>query len=168
MQFKALLIGFAVFVGAIVMGIIASEHLYLGELPKTDSVTVKEAPAPVITFDGNGTGSGRGPGRSEANRSEDVPAAAPCEGTCKMKILSKPRPGYTDTARQNNVQGSVTLRITFLASGEIGSISPVSSLPDGLTEQAIAAARKIRFQPATRDGVPYTTSATVQYGFTIY
>lgn len=92
----------------------------------------------------------------------------PCTGTCNVKILSKRRASYTDAARQNNVQGNVTLRITFLASGEIGGITPISGLPDGLTEQAIAAARQIKFTPATKNGTPYTKQMTMQYSFTIY
>jgi TonB family protein len=91
-----------------------------------------------------------------------------CPGTRALKILAKPRPNYTDLARQNNIRGNVTLRITFLASGQIGSISPVSGLAYGLTEQAIAAARNIRFEPATKDGMPYTVARTVQYSFSIY
>lgn len=93
---------------------------------------------------------------------------APCTDTCNVKIFSKPRAVYTDAARTNNIQGFVTLRIVFLGSGQIGDVTVISGLPYGLTEQAIAAARKIRFQPATRNGKPYTKSMTIQYGFTIY
>jgi len=85
-----------------------------------------------------------------------------------VKILSRPQPKYTDAARQNNVQGTVTLRVTFTAGGTIGSISPVSGLPNGLTEQAIAAARQIRFEPAKKNGQPISTIITVSYSFTIY
>ncbi|MBA2736364.1 MAG: energy transducer TonB, partial [Pyrinomonadaceae bacterium] len=85
-----------------------------------------------------------------------------------LKIISKPRANYTDAARQNQIQGTVTLRVTFLASGQIGKISLVNDLPDGLTEQAIAAARTIRFEPQIVNGKPRTVTKTVQYNFTIY
>lgn len=84
-----------------------------------------------------------------------------------VKIISKPRADYTEEARFNQVQGKVVLRVVFTAKGEIGGIFPVKELPDGLTEQAIAAARKIKFKPATRDGVPYSVSKPVEYTFTI-
>lgn len=116
--------------------------------------------------DGSGNGDGRGPGGGGGNPAPPPPQAVGV--TQNVKILSKPRASYTDAARQNNVQGSVTLRITFLASGQIGGISPVSGLPYGLTEQAIAAARSIRFEPAKKNGVPYSKTMTIQYGFTIY
>lgn len=116
--------------------------------------------------DGNGNGDGRGNGTGSSNPAPPPPVAVGV--TQNVKIISKPRASYTDAARQNNVQGSVTLRITFLASGQIGGISPVSGLPYGLTEQAIAAARSIRFEPAKKNGVPFTKQMTIQYGFTIY
>ncbi len=85
-----------------------------------------------------------------------------------IKIISKPRPYYTDLARQNNVQGNVKLRVAFLASGEIGSISPIGELPSGLTEQAIIAAKLIKFEPALKLGKVITVTKIVQYDFTIY
>jgi TonB family protein len=60
------------------------------------------------------------------------------------------------------------LRVVFLSTGEIGSIAPVTALPDGLTEQAIAAARQIKFTPAMRNGTPITVTKLVEYSFSIY
>jgi TonB family protein len=85
-----------------------------------------------------------------------------------MRILSKPKPTYTESARANNVQGTVTLKVTFLADGTIGSIVPVTRLPNGLTDQAIAAARLIRVEPEIKNGVPVTVTKIVPYSFTIY
>ncbi|HQY68390.1 MAG TPA: energy transducer TonB, partial [Pyrinomonadaceae bacterium] len=96
------------------------------------------------------------------------PPPRPVGVTAPMKILAKPKPSYTDAARQNQVQGTVILRVTFLASGAIGSISPVKGLPNGLTEQAIAAARSIRFEPAKSNGVGQTVTKQVEYTFSIY
>ncbi|MGE3466733.1 MAG: TonB family protein, partial [Pyrinomonadaceae bacterium] len=101
---------------------------------------------------GGGIGSGNGDGRG-AGDGDGGPPPPPKGVTQGLKILSKPRPGYTDAARQNNIQGTVILRVTFLGSGQIGSISPVKGLPNGLTEQAIAAARRINFVPAKTNGI---------------
>lgn len=84
-----------------------------------------------------------------------------------LRLISTPAAKYTDTARQNNVQGSVTLRINFQANGKIGNISVANILPGGLTEQAIAAARKIKFKPARRDGIPITVIKSIQYSFSL-
>jgi TonB family protein len=89
-------------------------------------------------------------------------------GSNNVQIISKPRANYTDAARQNNIQGTVTLRVVFLANGQIGDVSPVNSLPHGLTKEAMSAAKQIRFEPAMENGIPQSVVKQVQYSFTIY
>ncbi len=60
------------------------------------------------------------------------------------------------------------LRVTFLADGRIGEVTPVAGLPLGLTANAIAAAKDIKFSPALKNGVPVSVTKMVQYSFTIY
>lgn len=111
---------------------------------------------------GNGPqGSGTGPA------SEWSPIETP-RVTSPLRITAKPKAAYTDEARTNEVEGSVRLKVTLLASGEVGSMTVVNSLPDGLTEQAIAAARQIKFDPATVNGVPVSKTITIDYSFEIY
>ena len=118
---------------------------------------------------GNGMGSGVGNGNIEPQTTVKPELPVKPRGiTTGIRIISKPQPRYTDAARQNQIQGQVTLKVQFLADGRIGAISPVSGLGYGLTEQAMAAARMIRFEPAMRNGVPYTVSRTISYSFTIY
>jgi protein TonB len=113
--------------------------------------------------DGNGNGNGNGTGGGGGE-----PPAAVAKVTTPLKILFKPKATYTDEARTQNVQGNVTLKITLLANGSVGSITPVSRLPYGLTEQAIAAARQIKFEPKKVNGQPVAVTMTFQYGFNIY
>ena len=115
---------------------------------------------------GNGNGNGNGDGTGDGT--SGPPPVLPRGVTQGIKIISKPRPGYTDSARQANIQGTVILRVTFLGSGQIGSISPVKGLGNGLTEQAIAAARRISFEPAKTNGVGQTVTKQIEYTFSIY
>lgn len=85
-----------------------------------------------------------------------------------LAIESKPQPRYTDSARRDNVQGTVKLRVEFQADGTIGHVEPLSELPNGLTEQAEKAARQIKFRPAAVDGVAVDSSKLVEYTFAIY
>jgi TonB family protein len=119
---------------------------------------------------GNGNGDGRGDGTGQRTPPPPPPTKPPVVEVVSepFKIISKPRATYTDAARQNQVTGVVRLRVTFSASGSIGSIAPVSGLPYGLTEQAIAAARQIRFEPAKKNGVPVASTKIIEYSFTIY
>ncbi len=117
---------------------------------------------------GSGLGTGNGGGLGSGSGDLAPPPPKPVGVTQGLKILSKPRPGYTDAARTNNIQGTVILRVTFLASGQIGSISAVKGLPNGLTEQAIAAARRISFEPQKRDGQGLSVTKQIEYSFSIY
>ncbi|MEP7212111.1 MAG: TonB family protein [Acidobacteriota bacterium] len=117
---------------------------------------------------GSGNGSGNGEGEGPGGRNSPPPPPDKTAKTEPLKILFKPKGTYTDEARTNNVQGTVRLKITLLASGAIGSITPVTRLPHGLTEQAIAAARQIKFEPAKVNGVAVSKIVTFDYGFNIY
>lgn len=117
---------------------------------------------------GNGIGNNVGDGIGGGDEPKLVEKPKPVGETKALAITGKPRPNYTDAARQNNVQGTVTLRVTFNANGTIGSVTPVNSLPYGLTEQAISAAKRMTFQPAMRNGQPYAVTKQVAFTFTIY
>jgi TonB family protein len=88
--------------------------------------------------------------------------------TAGMKIIAKPRAIYTNEARKNQRAGTVVLRVTFMANGSIGNVTVISGLPDGLTENAIAAAKNIQFEPAKRNGVAQTVTRQVEYTYTLY
>lgn len=85
-----------------------------------------------------------------------------------LAVLVETRPAYTDSARKEGVEGVVRLRVTFQADGTIGAVTPVTGLAYGLTEQAIAAARQIRFQPALKNGAPVTVVKTVEFNFFVF
>ncbi|HYP00333.1 MAG TPA: energy transducer TonB [Pyrinomonadaceae bacterium] len=92
----------------------------------------------------------------------------PREVTRKANITSKPEPLYTEEARRNQVTGTVRLRLVLSASGQVTGITPLTKLPDGLTEKAIEAARKISFTPAEKDGRKVSQYVTIEYNFHIY
>ena len=83
-------------------------------------------------------------------------------------VIGKPHPPFTDKAREKNEQGTVVLKVEFRADGTIGDIATLKSLRYGLTEQAIAAAKRFAFVPARFNGVPVTIFRTVEFGFHIY
>jgi TonB family protein len=90
------------------------------------------------------------------------------EVTRKASITSKPEPLYTEEARKNQVTGTVRLRLVLSASGQVTGITALTKLPDGLTEKAIEAARKISFIPAEKDGRKVSQYVTIEYNFNIY
>lgn len=109
---------------------------------------------------GAGVGTGSGGRRSEglqAYRQKDVDRRA--------VITEMPQPTYTDEARANGTKGKVRLRAVLCPAGRVLDIRVRKGLPDGLTEQALKAARRIRFRPAEKDGRPVAQFVTIDYNF---
>ena len=90
------------------------------------------------------------------------------ELTQKGRVFSKPEPSYTEEARQAQTTGTVVLRAIFDANGEVTNIRALSGLPHGLTEQAIIAARQIRFIPAIKDGKFVSMFIQLEYNFNLH
>ena len=90
------------------------------------------------------------------------------EVTQKVRVLEKPEPTYTESARKFGVQGTVILRAVFSKDGEVTGLHVVRKLPHGLTQQGVKAARAIRFTPATKDGQPVSMWMELQYNFNLY
>lgn len=120
---------------------------------------------------GGGSNGGIGTGDGPGFQGGPPPTAAkpkPVGVSQPLSVTSKPKPSYTDAARVAGIQGVVILRVTFRADGSIGDVSTVKGLPNGLTEQAIAAARRMSFQPKKVDGVGQTVVKNVEFTFNMY
>lgn len=91
-----------------------------------------------------------------------TPASAPVTAA---QILDKPRPVYTEEARRLQIQGEVQIELIFGASGEIHILRVVQGLGHGLDENAVHAAKAIRFLPAKRDGRAVDSTAMVHIIF---
>jgi len=109
---------------------------------------------------GGGPGGGGGGDYSKIFTGKDV--------TTKARLISKPEPQYTEDARKNQITGTVVLKVVFASSGQVTNIRTVSGLPYGLTERAIAAARQIKFTPATKDGHQVSMWMQLEYNFNLY
>ena len=83
-------------------------------------------------------------------------------------IAFKPEPSYTEEARQNALTGSVILKAIFTADGAVTNIKVASGLPYGLEENAIEAAKKIKFIPAMKDGKLVSTWMQLEFNFNLY
>lgn len=100
--------------------------------------------------------------------SDPADPSQPAPNSTRVKILEKPRPQYTDRARNNLVEGEIRLLVGFDADGTIGHILVLRPLGYGLDQEAVRAARRIKFEPATVDGKPVPSVLQVFYTFDIY
>ncbi|HKM85827.1 MAG TPA: energy transducer TonB [Terriglobales bacterium] len=85
--------------------------------------------------------------------------------TTLVEITYKPNPVYTDEARHLQLQGEVLLEVEFAANGQLHVNRVVRGLGHGLDEAAVAAANKMRFKPALRNGQPVDSTAIVHVVF---
>lgn len=107
---------------------------------------------------------------AEASSSPD-PARriyAATEAGSRAVILDKPEPGFTEDARRAGVRGAVRLRAVLGADGTVKHVLVLKRLSHGLTEQAVAAARQIKFKPATLAGQPVSQFVVLEYNFNFY
>jgi len=85
--------------------------------------------------------------------------------TTPVEITFKPNPVYTDEARSMKLEGEVLLEVSFSATGALHVNRVVKGLGHGLDEAAMAAANKMRFKPALRNGQPVDSTAIVHVVF---
>jgi len=115
-----------------------------------------------------GSKSAPAPQASGAQTAEQEKPFSPKEVTRKARVIWRPEPIYTEAARQNEITGTVVLRAVFASSGQVTNIRAVSGLEHGLTEQAIEAARSIRFFPAVKDGKQVSQYIQIEYNFNLF
>ncbi len=122
---------------------------------------------------GSGGGGGLGPGRGGNAGGGDMSlgggrSVEPMSASLRPTIIYRERAKYTEEARANKIQGTVVLSVVYTFDGRITDIRVVRGLPDGLSESAIEAAKKIRFQPAVKAGQPTSVRGNIEFNFTLY
>jgi len=129
-----------------------------------DSIGLEPTEGGIAIVEGVGLQSSRPPasdqGRDTAFSAKDV--------TRKAVVVVKPEPGYTEEARKQQITGTVIVRCVFASSGAVTKLVAVSGLSAGLTEQALEAAKQIRFIPAIKDGRFVSTHLQLEYTFNLY
>jgi hypothetical protein len=82
-------------------------------------------------------------------------------------VTFEPNTRLTEAARQNKTTGVVELLVRFGADGKATVVDHLTTLPDGLTEEAERAAERTAFRPATINGKPYTVTEVRQFIFSM-
>ena len=135
---------------------------------------------------GPGPGTGSGPGSNEGmGMGRGAPSTGPGQGSgvfdgnvqprgqqstaksfdTRPVLLNNVAPHYTEEARNNKTQGTVALRILVGEDGNVKRVQVIRGLPDGLDEQAIAAAYQLKFKPATLEGKAVSHWMSIQMEF---
>jgi hypothetical protein len=84
-----------------------------------------------------------------------------------LVVTFEPNTRLTEAARHNKTTGVVELLVRFGADGKATVVDHLTTLPDGLTEEAESAAERTVFRPATINGRPYTVTEVREFIFSL-
>jgi TonB family protein len=127
-----------------------------------------------IATPGHGDGRSNGRGRVQTSGfgaqevAQNVPHAQRMDSapaSTAVEIVDKPKPVYTEEARNLKLEGEVLLEVEFAANGQLRVNRVVKGLGHGLDEAAVSAANKMRFKPAMRNGQAVDSTAIVHVVF---
>jgi TonB family protein len=127
----------------------------------------QEAPQQYVRLVANPDGKpvARQPVRLDAEpRGETI---LPLTYALRPKILYREKAGYTRAASDAEINGVIKLAVIFGKDGVILVTKINQGLPFGLNEQAITAARKIKFEPAYKNGEPVSVRGSLEFSFNI-
>jgi TonB family protein len=98
---------------------------------------------------------------------QTVAAIQNAQADRKARVIHRVEPEYTPDAREKKIAGTVVLALTVDPQGLPQNISVKKSLYPSLDQSAIEAARKMRFEPAMKDGQPVSMSISVEMNFQV-
>ncbi len=102
-----------------------------------------------------------------------LPAAAvdytrpfePCQVTTPTVITHRPYPDIKEDPLKNGGARGVRVSVVLNPDGTVTDIRVLTPLPDELTKKFVAAAKRIKFRPAEKDGRKVAARATFVYSF---
>ena len=123
---------------------------------------------------GEGSGGGIGPGEGDGLGPGEGGGSGggvfrPGNGVEVPRMLRNVTPAYTAEAMRAKVQGVVLVEAVILPDGTVGDVTVIRSLDKvfGLDDEAVKAARQMRFLPGTRFGEPVAVLVTIELSFTL-
>ncbi|MGE0393345.1 MAG: energy transducer TonB [Vicinamibacterales bacterium] len=146
----------------------------------TTAVGAIDATSPSSVSQGSGSGGGAGTGTGTGSGSGQGSglgagfgggtgggAYQPGNGVSAPKLLKIVQPQYTADAMRAKVQGVVVLECIVMPDGTVGEARVKRSLPFGLDDEAIKAARQWRFSPGLRQGEPVPVIIAIELSFSL-
>ena len=83
-----------------------------------------------------------------------------------LRILKQPKPDLPGDYGMLDVQGTIRLRVEFMGSGKVGKVFPITTMPvSNLIELAVAATKRISFEPETREGQAVAVIRNIEYSY---
>lgn len=89
------------------------------------------------------------------------------DGVAKPKAIYRPRPPYTERARQKRTQGVVILSGIVDEEGNVRNLEVVKGLPFGLDTEALRTVATWKYEPSLLDGRPVAVHFLFQVSFSL-
>jgi TonB family protein len=105
---------------------------------------------------------------SLVQRGDDGKVHAVGKGVSPPRVLKQRDPEYSEAARKERIQGTVTLMLIVDATGTPTKIRIINPVGGGLDSQAVRAAEAWRFKPAEKDGQPVAVEIALEVDFHLY
>ena len=102
---------------------------------------------------------------SEPKTIDGLTVYKPGRGITPPRATYSPTPEYSEKARKAKYQGTCVLWLIVGADGNAHDIKVTQGLGKGLDEQAIAAVKTWKFEPARKDGEPVAVEINVEVTF---
>jgi protein TonB len=140
----------------------------------SNAPTTKSVAPPVVSAAPNLTPNAdaapqKEPVRMPHNVSTAEPPPLPVEARkaaviVKGESIHRVQPDYPASARAARQSGTVAVEVNINERGDVATAQVVSG-PSLLRDAAVAAARRWKFKPATRDGQPISSVSTITFNF---
>ena len=105
------------------------------------------------------------PAERERAVQQNIAAMQALQTDRKARVIYRVEPEYTLDAREKKIEGTVVLTLTVDHEGLPQNIQVKKSLYPSLDQSAIEAARKMRFEPAMKNGQPVSMFISVEMDF---
>ncbi len=95
------------------------------------------------------------------------PSGLADEAVSPAVLISKVEPDYPEPARRAGVEGAVVLDATISETGQVIAVAVERGLPLGVTEAAVQAVQRWRYQPARGKAGPVLSHKTIRIVFSL-
>ena len=101
--------------------------------------------------------------------SQLLDASPPQPGVVHPKAIYTPEPEFSEAARKGHLQGTVRVSVLVGINGLPETVTLLCGAAEpGLNANAVEAAKRWRFEPATKDGKPVPAELALEFAFKLY
>jgi len=163
------------------LAVAPTEIVKMPDNPMMPDLGVSNSPQIKLASQGKGSGSGFGQGLGGGIGIGHGAGAGPGSGggyggglmsvgggVSAPQLVHSVDPEFTETARQQNFQGSVSIKLIVDSQGNPQDVRLASHLGMGLDEKAVEAVKQYRFRPAMYQGHPVSVQIVVDVDFHLH